>query len=47
YKFALDEEGRIIWALYDDIEKGKLKDPRDVDSTSERWIKICGYRYTL
>ncbi|ELO7865387.1 hypothetical protein QVK14_001722, partial [Campylobacter jejuni] len=35
YKFALDEEGRIIWALYDDIEKGKLKDPRDVDSTSE------------
>ncbi|OEW73062.1 MULTISPECIES: hypothetical protein, partial [Campylobacter] len=35
YKFALDEEGRIIWALYDDIEKGKLKDPRDVDSTPE------------
>ncbi|EFK9667973.1 hypothetical protein HIV21_001810, partial [Campylobacter jejuni] len=35
YKFALDEEGRIIWALYDDIEKGKLKDPRDIDSTSE------------
>ncbi|ECQ8704168.1 hypothetical protein F0F54_09325 [Campylobacter coli] len=35
YKFALDEEGRIIWALYDDIEKGKLKDPRDIDSTPE------------
>ncbi|EDA4381639.1 hypothetical protein F8808_09115, partial [Campylobacter jejuni] len=35
YKFALDEEGRIIWALYDDIEKGKLKDPRDIDSTYE------------
>ncbi|BDM05444.1 hypothetical protein THJ096_19780 (plasmid) [Campylobacter jejuni] len=30
-----DEEGRIIWALYDDIEKGKLKDPRDIDSTPE------------
>ncbi|RTJ38839.1 hypothetical protein C3H73_09855, partial [Campylobacter jejuni] len=27
--------GRIIWALYDDIEKGKLKDPRDIDSTPE------------
>ncbi|WP_436835504.1 hypothetical protein [Campylobacter jejuni] len=26
----------IIWALYDDIEKGKLKDPRDIDSTPER-----------
>ncbi|RTJ63469.1 hypothetical protein, partial [Campylobacter jejuni] len=35
YRFALDEEGRIIWALYDDIEKGKLKDPRDIDSTPE------------
>ncbi|EAH7090724.1 hypothetical protein EI498_08800 [Campylobacter coli] len=35
YKFALDEEGRIIWALYNDIEKGKLKDPRDIDSTPE------------
>ncbi|HEC2765231.1 TPA: hypothetical protein R2M15_001035 [Campylobacter coli] len=35
YDFAYDKEGRIIWALYDDIEKGKLKDPRDVDSTSE------------
>ncbi|MEQ4323229.1 hypothetical protein ABNP12_09580, partial [Campylobacter jejuni] len=30
-----DEEGRIIWALYNDIEKGKLKDPRDIDSTPE------------
>ena len=38
YDFAYDEEGRIIWALYNDIEKGKLKDPRDVDSTPEsRW----------
>ncbi|EDO6820401.1 hypothetical protein FV979_08160 [Campylobacter coli] len=35
YDFAYDEEGRIIWALYNDIEKGKLKDPRDVDSTPE------------
>ncbi|EAK4091265.1 hypothetical protein CK587_07110 [Campylobacter coli] len=35
YDFAYDKEGRIIWALYDDIEKGKLKDPRDVDSTPE------------
>ncbi|MGI7112884.1 hypothetical protein ACNGE2_08230 [Campylobacter jejuni] len=35
YDFAYDEEGRIIWALYNDIEKGKLKDPRDIDSTSE------------
>ncbi|OKY18680.1 hypothetical protein, partial [Campylobacter jejuni] len=35
YDFAYDEEGRIIWALYDDIEKGKLKDPRDIDSTPE------------
>ncbi|WP_270980280.1 hypothetical protein, partial [Campylobacter helveticus] len=35
YRFAIDEEGRIIWALYDDIEKGKLKDPRDIDSTPE------------
>ncbi|EPW9082592.1 hypothetical protein ACWSN3_000373 [Campylobacter coli] len=35
YDFAYDKEGRIIWALYNDIEKGKLKDPRDVDSTPE------------
>ncbi|EAJ6699640.1 hypothetical protein E7691_09390 [Campylobacter coli] len=35
YDFAYDEEGRIIWALYNDIEKGKLKDPRDIDSTPE------------
>ncbi|MHC2140419.1 hypothetical protein ACYP9P_00005, partial [Campylobacter coli] len=35
YDFAYDEEGRIIWALYNDIKKGKLKDPRDVDSTPE------------
>ncbi len=35
YDFAYDEEGRIIWALYNDIEKGKYKDPRDVDSTPE------------
>ncbi|WP_270983194.1 hypothetical protein, partial [Campylobacter helveticus] len=35
YRFAIDEEGRIIWALYNGIEKGKLKDPRDVDSTLE------------
>ncbi|HEF3632477.1 TPA: hypothetical protein R8I09_001922 [Campylobacter jejuni] len=35
YDFAYDEEGRIIWALYNDIKKGKLKDPRDIDSTPE------------
>ncbi len=34
YKFALDEEGDHLGFIYD-IEKGKLKDPRDVDSTSE------------
>ncbi|EHQ5346613.1 hypothetical protein KQS46_000908 [Campylobacter coli] len=48
YDFAYDEEGRIIWALYDDIEKGKLKDPRDIDSTPESRNKfddaMDGYR---
>ncbi|EPV5458641.1 hypothetical protein ACV7DX_001841 [Campylobacter coli] len=44
YKFALDEEGRIIWALYDDIEKGKLKDPRDIDSTYESRREFDRYR---
>ncbi|EDO9634211.1 hypothetical protein GYL75_001544 [Campylobacter coli] len=48
YDFAYDEEGRIIWALYNDIEKGKLKDPRDIDSTPESRNKfddaMDGYR---
>ncbi|WP_270978555.1 hypothetical protein [Campylobacter helveticus] len=35
YQFAYDGKGDSIWALYDDIEKGKLKDPRDIDSTPE------------
>ncbi|HEB9329046.1 TPA: hypothetical protein RZK18_001887, partial [Campylobacter coli] len=35
YQFAYDGKGDSTWALYDDIEKGKLKDPRDVDSTPE------------
>ncbi|HEG3988489.1 TPA: hypothetical protein SC691_001655 [Campylobacter coli] len=48
YDFAYDEEGRIVWALYNDIEKGKLKDPRDIDSTPESRNKfddaMDGYR---
>ncbi|MBT0827148.1 hypothetical protein KJQ85_08875, partial [Campylobacter lari] len=38
YDFAYDEAGDIIRALDDDVLKGKLKDPRDIDSTPEsRW----------
>ncbi|XAK34857.1 hypothetical protein AAID95_03300 [Campylobacter coli] len=38
YQFAYDEAGSIIRALDDDVLKGKLKDPRDVDSIPEsRW----------
>ena len=35
YQFAYDPDGEINYALYKDIDQGKLKDPRDVDSTSE------------
>ncbi|HEB9321287.1 TPA: hypothetical protein RZK33_000572 [Campylobacter coli] len=38
YQFAYDEKGRVNDALKDDVEKGILKDPRDIDSTPEsRW----------
>lgn len=38
YRFAYDERGRVIDVLDDKVEKGILKDPRDVDSTPEsRW----------
>ncbi|HED6588192.1 TPA: hypothetical protein R5Z08_001669 [Campylobacter coli] len=35
YQFAYDGEGDSILALKDDVEKGILKDPRDIDSTPE------------
>ncbi|WP_410689687.1 hypothetical protein [Campylobacter lari] len=40
YQFAYDEAGRIIRALDDDVLKGKLKDPRDVDSTPESRLEF-------
>ncbi|EAK3664014.1 hypothetical protein JYP66_001654 [Campylobacter coli] len=48
YRITHDETGRIIRALDDDVLKGKLKDPRDIDSTPEsRWEfdqKMYAYR---
>ncbi|MGM8975492.1 hypothetical protein ACTFDJ_07175 [Campylobacter jejuni] len=48
YRITHDETGRIIRALDDDVLKGKLKDPRDIDSTPEsRWKfdqKMYAYR---
>ncbi len=35
YEFADDADGKAIRSLDDDVLKGKLKDPRDVDSTPE------------
>lgn len=34
YQYAVDD-GSAIWVLKDDVEQGKLKDPRDKDSTKE------------
>ncbi|HEB7570776.1 TPA: hypothetical protein RZH71_001939, partial [Campylobacter coli] len=48
YRFAEDEKGRVNDALKDDVEKGILKDPRDIDSTSESRLefeyKLDAYR---
>ncbi|WP_410689681.1 hypothetical protein [Campylobacter lari] len=35
YEFADDADGKAIRSLDDDVLKGKLKDPRDIDSTPE------------
>lgn len=35
YRYAYDGNGNSTWALSNDVDKGKLKDPRDVDSTPE------------
>ncbi|AJD01816.1 hypothetical protein [Campylobacter lari] len=40
YQFAYDEAGDIIRALDDDVLKGKLKDPRDIDSTPESRLEF-------
>ncbi|EAJ6151637.1 hypothetical protein BXA08_08435, partial [Campylobacter lari] len=40
YDFAYDEAGDIIRALDDDVLKGKLKDPRDIDSTPESRLEF-------
>ncbi|HEB9345248.1 TPA: hypothetical protein RZK20_001817, partial [Campylobacter coli] len=40
YDFAYDEAGSIIRALDDDVLKGKLKDPRDIDSTPESRLEF-------
>ncbi|HED6149623.1 TPA: hypothetical protein R5W83_001931, partial [Campylobacter coli] len=38
YQFTYNGKRRVILALDDDVLKGKLKDPRDIDSTPEsRW----------
>ncbi|RDU59969.1 hypothetical protein CQA53_11165 [Helicobacter didelphidarum] len=34
-RYSLDEAGKTIWALYHEVKEGKLKDPRDTDSTKE------------
>ncbi|TKX32691.1 hypothetical protein, partial [Campylobacter taeniopygiae] len=43
YQFAYDEEGNMMWSLFNEIDKGKLKDPRDVDSTPESRNKFDDY----
>ncbi|EAI3388513.1 hypothetical protein E4I81_03695 [Campylobacter jejuni] len=40
HRITHDETGRIIRALDDDVLKGKLKDPRDVDSTPESRLEF-------
>ncbi|RDU63926.1 hypothetical protein, partial [Helicobacter sp. MIT 14-3879] len=35
YQFADDALGNAMWGLYQDVKQGKLKDPRDKDSTKE------------
>ncbi|MGJ0159212.1 hypothetical protein ACP0SI_09185, partial [Campylobacter coli] len=44
YDIAYDgAKGNIIWALDDDVLKGKLKDPRDIDSTPESRDEFDNY----
>ncbi|TEY11136.1 hypothetical protein ELQ27_24085, partial [Campylobacter sp. CH185] len=38
YDFIYDINNRVVTAMLNGIDKGKYKDPRDVDSTPEsRW----------
>lgn len=40
YRFIYDGSGNAIRALYNDIKQGKLKDPRDSDSTKESRLEF-------
>lgn len=40
YRWAYDGKGYIIRILHDQIEQGKLKDPRDKDSTKESRLEF-------
>ncbi|EAK3273071.1 hypothetical protein DK602_09825 [Campylobacter jejuni] len=44
YRIARDESGDIYKALRSDIVEGKLKDPRDIDSTYESRREFDRYR---
>ncbi|MBZ7936670.1 hypothetical protein H2279_08600, partial [Campylobacter sp. B0100352/1] len=38
YQFAYDGPGYAISGIYDEVKEGNIKDPRDIDSTSESRI---------
>ena len=40
YRFAYDGSGNAVRALHGEIKQGKLKDPRDVDSTPESRLEF-------
>ena len=43
--YFIDERGNVIEALRDDVRKGKLKDPRDKDSTKESREEFISFSY--
>ena len=45
YRFIYDGSGKAIRALDDQIEQGKLKDPRDEDSTKESREEFISFSY--